>query len=164
MISQQKNRLLYSSGFKNPVAINFLYDKMNESLFQFSLFLKYHSDSHAQYLELLPPNALELLMVKFKVSPELAFQVVRMGFKPINKLIDTKWKELVQQFVEIFEKFDYAEFYKITGVENDLMTPKIIESRKSLWKTVSPDLYTLFWVLQAGHINVPKEAYSDSLC
>ncbi len=37
------------------------------------------------------------------------------------------------------------------------------ELRKSIWNTISPELYTYFWVLTLDSIFVPQERYNDEI-
>lgn len=160
LIVKQRSKILFKSRFRNPAIINSLYDKVSNCIQQFDLFLQFHSESNREYMELLPNNVLHILISQWKISHEFAYHMVRNSIKTIYKFKDEEWTQLVDQYRAVHDNFDYKSFYDDKKVEGDKgkITEHIISERSKLWNIISPQLYTLFWVLKPEHIHVPDNA------
>jgi hypothetical protein len=159
LMSKMKDKILFKSDFNKPELINKLYDIINESLIQFSLFLSYHSDSSAHYGQLLPENAWSLLQ-ELKVSQEMAYKLIRASVKPLYKMDEKEWQDTVTRMKLSFDCLPHANMLVGGGPDEDKLSKYLAVDRSKFWLSVSPELFTLFWILETENIYVPTEAYA----
>jgi hypothetical protein len=157
LMSKMKDKILFKSDFSKPELINKLYDIINESLIQLSLFLSYHSDSSTHYGQLLPENPWNLLL-ELKVSPEMSYKLIRASIKPLYKMDEKEWQETVTRMKATFDNWPQANMLVNEGSEEDKLVKFINNDRSKFWIQVSPELYALFWILETEGICVPTEA------
>lgn len=159
VMSKMKDKILFKSDFNKPELINKLYDTINESLIQLSLFLSYHSDSSSHYGQLLPENPWNLLL-ELKVSPEMAYKLIRASVKPLYKMDEKEWQDTVTRMKTTFDSLPQANMLVYNGQEEDKLTKYIGAERSKFWLSVSPELFSLFWILETESVYVPTEAYT----
>jgi THO complex subunit 2 len=162
LMSRMRDKLVYKSDLSKPTLINMLFDMINESLVQFGLFLSSYPEFFTNRCQLLPDNPWEV-MTNLKVSPEIAYQILRYSFKPIYKLEETEWSEVVQKFKSSFDDFPYKTQYIAAAVENDKISSYAEGERAKMWQMMSPELFTLFWYLDSEHLFVPQDAYNTQI-
>jgi len=94
----------------------------------------------------------------------MAYQIVRSSYKPVHRLNEQEWECLVLTYKKSFEELVVEDMYKERSVNPDWDLNHLVKScRKGIWNGMSPELYTLFWVLAPSHLTVPKDAYQDQI-
>ena len=160
LMSKVRDKVFFRSDFATPVIVNMLYDLVTEAIMQFGLFLSYHyADNFATYGQLLPDNALKA-MAHFKVCPEIAYKVFRPSVKPLYKMEEREWADLVLLIRNSFEDFAVERSPEPRAEESDCgaIAAYIAADRNKIWEYISPEVYTAFWVLEPEYIFVPVEA------
>ena len=144
LMSRNRDKLMFKPNLTKPTLINMLYDMINDSLVQFGLFLSYHSDSYQSYGQLLPSEPWRVL-TDLKVSPEISYQILRHSFKPLYKLEEAEWTDLVSRFKTSFEDFHgRSNFVQAFGEEEDKLTLHVETDRGRTWADdVSRAIYSL---------------------
>ena len=163
MMSKMKDQIIFKSEFDQPQLTDMLYDMMNSSIFQFSLFLSYHSNNN--YAQLIPEDSWSLLM-ELKVAPEVAYKIMRPSFKTLHKMEEKEWQESVVKMKSTFDDFSVDHMYLCPrGSEGqpDLITDAVKEIRSRIWEQITPELYCLFWILEPENLFVPTDAYSTQI-
>lgn len=157
LLSKMRDKILFKSDFSKPELINTLYDMINDSLIQLSLFLSYHSDSSSHYGQLLPDNPWNLLL-ELKVSPEIGYKLIRPSIKSVYKMDEKEWQDTITSMKLTFDSLPQAKFF-VGGDEDDNKLMKhIYADRAKFWLSVSPELYSLFWILETENVYVPSSA------
>ena len=158
LMSKMKDRIQFKSDFTEPRLIDMLYETLCISMTQFGLFLSYHSDSGGHYGQLLPENPWQI-MSNFKVGPEIAYRILRPRYKSLYKFETREWTDLVAFFKKTFDEFPFDNIYlnPREPEPEDKVYDYLKNERSKIWQFLSPDLYTLFWLLEPENLTVPIE-------
>jgi hypothetical protein len=160
LLGKQRSRIAWFSHWQRCIVISNLYDKLNDTIQHFLLFLRYQSDSPSHYEQLLPPNPLFVLLNCLNLSPEIAYQIVRLSYKPVYRLTEGEWDLMVLTYKKSFEEVVYEDTYKERAVADEWnLNGMVKDCRTNIWAGMSPELYTLFWALEPKQLTVPKETY-----
>lgn len=157
LLSKMRDKILFKSDFSKPELINTLYDMINDSLIQLSLFLSYHSDSSTHYAQLLPENPWDLLL-ELKVSPEIGYKLIRSSIKPVYRMDEKEWQDTITRMKLTFDSLPQAKFFVGGEEEDHKLTKHVYADRSKFWLSVSPELYSLFWILETENVYVPSSA------
>lgn len=142
-----------------------VYDRLQSLFHQFNLFISDEAETPEQYEALLPVEPITKFVAQYKLPPEVVFQIYTPCLKPLYEYSEEDYTKIIASCKEVLDR----HLANLISEKNEEESEYFTESKymhdkvENLWEAISPELYTIFWVLKLSDIVVPKERYEDEI-
>jgi THO complex subunit 2 len=161
LLAQQRNNIILDSSSQQLKLIGRLYDECHMTLVQFVDFLstkcatastKTASDASNAYCHILP-NITTLLSL-YKMEPGVAFHICRPSFSIFLRNGGLSSTDN--------EKNITPEGSGSSPVDEDVLSAVVQSLDGEVWKSMNPNLYSVFWSLSLYDIYTPSKKYETT--
>lgn len=92
---------------------------------------------------------------------------MRYGHKSLYNMTDAEFTSTRDNIKSIFDQIDATTMFQNPDIENfDRQQVKFIAHsyfKNSIWHSINPDLFAIFWLLSLDNIYVPVDVYENQL-